>query len=94
MSYELRPEGTRDLDPRGGGLPLASVAARIGQRAKSAPPPTSANVSLDDIKKIPKRLAVAGGDFRHEVILAGLRDGFVTTLVTDERNASLLLERR
>jgi DNA-binding transcriptional regulator LsrR (DeoR family) len=50
-------------------------------------------ISLDELKAIPKRLAVAGGE-KQEVVLAGLRGGYVSTLVTDERTAGFLLDHR
>ena len=51
-------------------------------------------ISLEELKKIPQRLAVAGGDLKQEVVLAGLRGGFITVLVTDERTAAYLLKNR
>ena len=51
-------------------------------------------ISLEALKRIPQRLAVAGGDDKHEVIRAGLRGGFITSLVTDERTAGYLLDNR
>ena len=51
-------------------------------------------ISLEELKKIPQRLAVAGGELKQEVVLAGLRGGFTTVLVTDERTAAYLLENR
>lgn len=59
--------------------------------------PSSINpigIALEDLKRIPRRLAVAGGDMKKDVVLAGLRGGFVTTLVTDERTADHLLRHR
>jgi len=51
-------------------------------------------ISLDDLRKIPRRLAVAGGEVKKEIILAALRGGFITILVTDESTAFYLLEHR
>ena len=51
-------------------------------------------ISLEELKKIPQRLAVAGGELKQEVVLAGLRGGFTTVLVTDERTAAYLLKNR
>lgn len=48
-------------------------------------------ISLDDLKKIPLRLAVAGGQAKQVVVLAALRGGYATALVTDERTAEYLL---
>lgn len=51
-------------------------------------------IDLDEIRKIPDRLAVVGGAYKSEIALAGLRGGFVTALVTDERTAAFLLTPR
>ena len=59
--------------------------------------PSSINpigISLDDLRRIPRRLAVAGGEAKQEVVRAGLRGGFATMLVTDERTAEYLLSTR
>ncbi len=52
---------------------------------------TPIGISLDDLKRIPRRLAVAGGALKKDVVLAALRGGFNTELVTDERTADYLL---
>jgi len=67
---------------------------RNGAAVQLPPSINPIGMSLDEIRAIPQRLAVAGGDFKEEVILAGVRGGFVTTLVTDERNAAYLLDKR
>ena len=67
---------------------------RDGRPVELPPSINPIGISLDELRKIPQRLAVAGGAFKRDVILAGVRGGFVTTLVTDERNASYLLEQR
>ena len=51
-------------------------------------------ISLDDLLCIPRRLAVVGGEGKQEIVRAGLRGGFATTLVTDERTAEYLLGAR
>ncbi len=58
------------------------------------PPPTINPVSLplDDLKNIPKRLAIAGGDLKREALLGTLRGSYATTLVTDDSTAAYLLE--
>ena len=75
---------------------VGDIACRwIDQNGAPVELPPSINpigISLEDIKKIPRRLAVAGGAFKQEVVLAGLRGGFFTILVTDERTAASLLE--
>jgi DNA-binding transcriptional regulator LsrR (DeoR family) len=50
-------------------------------------------VSLEDLKNIPERLTISGGDRKREALLGTLRGGYTTTLVTDEGTASYLLER-
>ncbi|MCJ1707807.1 sugar-binding transcriptional regulator [Microbacterium sp. VKM Ac-2923] len=49
-------------------------------------------VSLDDLRRIPEVVAVAGGIEKTRAIAAVLRSGFVSTLVTDVQTARLLLE--
>jgi DNA-binding transcriptional regulator LsrR (DeoR family) len=49
-------------------------------------------ISLDKLREIPRRLAVAGGRLKRDVVLGSLRGGFVTTLVTDENTAAYLLD--
>ncbi len=75
---------------------VGDIACRwIDRDGRSVQLPPSINpigISLHDLAKIPKRLAVAGGEFKQEVVLASLRGGFVTTLVTDERTAHYLLD--
>jgi DNA-binding transcriptional regulator LsrR (DeoR family) len=58
-------------------------------------PPTinPVGASLEDLKNIPKRLAIAGGELKREALLGTLRGGFATTLVTDDGTAAYLLER-
>lgn len=58
-------------------------------------PPTinPVGVSLEDLRNIPERLTISGGDRKREALLGTLRGGYTTTLVTDEGTASYLLER-
>lgn len=58
--------------------------------------PTTINpigTSLEDLKNIPERLIVSGGELKREALLGALRGGYATTLVTDEGAAAYLLER-
>lgn len=75
---------------------VGEIACRwIDRNGKPVQLPSSINpigIFLDDLRKIPQRLAVAGGEGKQEVVLAALRGGFITTLVTDERAATYLLE--
>lgn len=77
---------------------VGDIACRwIDRDGRPVALPASINpigITLDELRAIPRRLAVAGGAEKHEVILAGLRGGFVTHLVTDERTAAFLLENR
>ena len=50
-------------------------------------------LTLEEISRVPKRLAVAGGPEKTEAILGALRGGYITDLVVDERTARVLLER-
>lgn len=50
------------------------------------------SIILDELKTRPLRLAVAGGKDKHAAILAALRGGYVTHLVTDEGTAAYLLD--
>jgi DNA-binding transcriptional regulator LsrR (DeoR family) len=49
-------------------------------------------LDLDQIKRIPRVVGVAGGAEKFEVIRAALRGRFVNVLVTDDRIATRLLE--
>lgn len=57
-------------------------------------PPTihPIGISLDELQTIPDRILVAGGSSKAEAILAGVRGGYATHLITDESVASLLLK--
>jgi DNA-binding transcriptional regulator LsrR (DeoR family) len=91
----LAPEQWTFLKDHGA---VGDIACRwIDRDGEPVEPPPSINpigVSLEEIHQIPQRLAVAGGQFKQEIVLAGLRGGFVTTLVTDERTADYLLKHR
>lgn len=58
-------------------------------------PPTinPVGVSLEDLKNIPERLVVSGGELKREVLLGALRGGYATSLVTDDSTAAYLLEQ-
>jgi DNA-binding transcriptional regulator LsrR (DeoR family) len=67
---------------------------RDGKPVELPPSINPIGISLDDLRKIPSRVAVAGDESKQEVVLACLRGGFATTLVTDERTADFLLAKR
>ncbi|MDA9019923.1 sugar-binding transcriptional regulator [Flavimaricola sp.] len=56
-------------------------------------PPTihPIGISLSDLRQIPDRLLVAGGESKTHAILAGLRGQYATHLITDETVANALL---
>ena len=74
---------------------VGEIASRwIDKDGKAVDLPASINpigISLEDMRKIPDRLLVAGGESKRHVIRATLRGGFATHLVTDERIAADLL---
>ena len=49
-------------------------------------------VTLDQIKKIPRVIGVAGTEYKYPAILAALRGQLIEVLVTDERIATRLLD--
>lgn len=57
-------------------------------------PPTinPIGVSLENLKGIPERMVICGGERKREALLGTLRGGYATTLVTDEGTAAYLLE--
>jgi DNA-binding transcriptional regulator LsrR (DeoR family) len=50
-------------------------------------------LTLDEIRRIPKRICVAGGLRKVDAIDAALKGGYATVLVTDEATAQALLAR-
>ena len=74
---------------------IGDIACRwIDARGEVVELPPSINpigISLDDLRRIPQRMAIAGGPAKQDVLLACLRGGYATTLVTDERTAEYLL---
>ena len=75
---------------------VADISCRwIDRNGRPVALPPSMNpisITLDELKASPLRLVVAGGEDKHEAILAALRGGYVTHLVTDERTAAGLLD--
>jgi DNA-binding transcriptional regulator LsrR (DeoR family) len=49
-------------------------------------------ISLDLLRKVPDVIAVAGGESRHEAVLAAVRAKFINTLVTDSRTAQFIID--
>lgn len=63
-----------------------------GRPVRLPPSINPIGISLDDLRRIPERLLVAGGREKRDVILAGLRGGYATSFVTDESTAAFLLD--
>lgn len=89
----ISPEQREFLRKRGA---VGDISCRwIDRAGKPVDMPPAINpigITLDELKTIPRRLAVAGGEDKHEAILAGLRGGYITHLVTDERTAGYLID--
>ena len=81
----LREEGAvgevvgRFLDVEG--RPLATATDRLRPIC----------LGLDQLRAVPDRICVGGGPDKHDILLATLRAGLVTRLLTDERTAERLL---
>lgn len=65
--------------------------------AEGAPvelPPTihPIGITLSDLRNIPERLLIAGSQSKRDAILASLRGGYATHLITDEGVAAYLLD--
>ncbi|MGH3089974.1 MAG: sugar-binding transcriptional regulator [Rubrobacteraceae bacterium] len=90
----LSPEERAFLQERGA---AGDIACRwIDAQGDPVELPSTINpvgVSLENLKNIPERLMVAGGETKREALLGTLRGGYATTLVTDDSTAAYLLER-
>lgn len=62
-----------------------------GQEVDSPLKGRTVGVELEDLRRIPEVIAVAGGPEKSPAIASVLRSGLVTTLVTDARTAQRLL---
>lgn len=76
---------------------VADIACRWtdahGKPVQLPPTINPIGLSLADLRNIPERLLVAGGMSKQQAILASLRGGYVTHLITDEEVAAALLEK-
>ena len=50
-------------------------------------------VTLEQLRKAPRRIGVSGGSSKHEAVLAAVRGGWINVLITDEETAQFLLEQ-
>jgi DNA-binding transcriptional regulator LsrR (DeoR family) len=48
-------------------------------------------IDPDTLRKIPRRIGIAGGDGKHAAIRAAVRGGWVNVLLTDAQTAASLL---
>lgn len=63
-----------------------------GNRVESRTDPNLIGIDLDDLRKVPRSVLVAGGPAKVPAIIGGLRGSYFNTLVTDDVTASTLLE--
>jgi DNA-binding transcriptional regulator LsrR (DeoR family) len=50
-------------------------------------------ISLEQVKKIPRVVGVAGGPQKHKVVWAALKGGFIDVLITDVQTARFVMEK-
>lgn len=60
------------------------IATEFSDRALAIP--------MKLLRKVPDVIAVAGGESRHEAVLAAVRAKFINTLVTDSKTAQFILD--
>ena len=66
---------------------------RDGQTVRTPVSIHPIGITVEELKRIPDRMAVAGGEEKVNAIRAGLKGGLVTHFVTDEKTAANLLGR-
>ena len=66
---------------------------RDGATVRTPPTIHPIGITVEELKRIPERMAVAGGAEKLNAIRAGLKGGLVTHFVSDERTALDLLGR-
>jgi len=99
----LRPESTIHTSGFFDGISLhdhyhsavGSITGRMidanGAKVEGPLEERTIGIDLDQIRRVPERLAVAGGLDKVQAILAALRGGYVTVLVTDADTARAIL---
>ena len=50
-------------------------------------------ISLEQLSKVERRIAVSSGADKHEITLAAMRGGWINVLITDEETAEYLLSQ-
>lgn len=89
----ISPEEQTFLRKQGAVGDIACRWIDINGNAVELPPTINPiSVSLENLKDIPERMTISGGELKREALLGTLRGGYTTTLVTDEGTAAYLLE--
>lgn len=73
---------------------LGRLIGARGEPVPSAIDDGIVGISLGDLKRVPFRLCIAGGQRKRDAILAALAGGYATHLVTDTETAEALIEAR
>jgi len=90
----LGADDRTELDRQGAVAELAGIFVRAdGTPVESDLAARRISVSVDELLATPRVIAVAGSSAKVDAIHALARSGLVTTLVTDDRTAALLLRR-
>ena len=50
-------------------------------------------ITLEQLSKVDRRIAVSSGEDKHEITLAAIRGGYINVLITDEKTAEYLLKQ-
>ena len=48
---------------------------------------------LEDIRKVPSKIGIAGGERKVGAVMGAIKGGYVNTLITDTECAQILIER-
>lgn len=71
---------------------LANILDADGNQIVTEFSDRSLAIPLTVLRNVPDVIAVAGGDSRHEAVLAAVKAKFINTLVTDSRTAQFILD--
>jgi DNA-binding transcriptional regulator LsrR (DeoR family) len=92
---EFSPQERAELLEHGAAADLcALVLDAAGRPVASQALSRTVGITLEELRRVPEVIAVAGGDEKIGAIAATLRSGIVNTLVTDSRTALALLDQR
>jgi DNA-binding transcriptional regulator LsrR (DeoR family) len=93
QNHVLTPEQLELLRQRGA---VGETALRFfdahGDRVASPLDDRIIGITLDELKRVPRVVGMAGGPQKHEVVRAALRGQLIDVLITDQHMARLLLE--